>query len=437
MLPDRLTELVTAYIDGELSARQRRAVLRLLERSPEARQLLQELRDDALRLRGLPRAHLSRHFPQRVVRAVSDRPITLPLRPAARPRPAFPTWLGIATAASVLVLVSVASYVYFATTEGPRTPAGFVQNGDAGKPDVPKDGSRDQEPVPPVGKGATPESAPGPSLVVWGLERIGRWGTEELERLARADDKKPAGNSDLATPSRKPGAFDVVSPSGLLLLKVRELDQEKPGRQLRDELARDSACRIELFCRENPKGFARLQAAFQKHGIRLLIDKDAQTCLSRRAKTSYVLYAEDLTAGELATILQEVGREDRQAEARREAQFDRVIVNALSQADYKELSDLLGIDIKRLQAPPKMDPRRPISEKTADDVIRVLEGQGPQRPVAGKPAVKGPDRVALVLASRLLRPRSASTEIKLFVDGRKERRPGTMQLVLVLHENHG
>jgi hypothetical protein len=282
-----------------------------------------------------------------------------------------------------------------------------------------------------------PEPRHGPSLVVWSLERLGRWGRGEVERLARSDGKKPAADSELATPSQKPGSFDIVSRTGLLLLKVRELNDEKPSRQLNEELARDSACRIELFCLENAKGFARLQAAFQRHGIRLVIDKDAQTCLTRRVKTSYVLYAEDLTASELATILQEVGREDRHAEARREAQFDRVIVNALSPADYKELSDRLGIDIKLLQAPPKMDPRRPISDKTADEVIRVLEGQGPQRPVPGKPAAKAPERLALVLASNPVRPRSASKEIKLFVEGRKERRPGTVQLVLVLHAPKG
>jgi hypothetical protein len=192
-----------------------------------------------------------------------------------------------------------------------------------------------------------------------------------------------------------------------------------------------------LFCLEHAKGLARLQAAFQAHGVRLVIDKDAQTCLARRTKTSYVLYVEDVTGEELAAILRDVGRADKKAEARREAQFDRIIVNALSPADYKELSTLLSIDVKQLQSPPKMDPRRPISDKTAGDVMRVLEGQGPQRPVQGKPAAKGPERVALVLASNLVRPRSASREIRLFLDGRKERRPGTVQLVLVLRETKG
>src|SRR2546430_2493824 len=47
MLPERGRELLTAYVDGELSARQRRHVLRLLRHSAEARRLLQRLQGDA------------------------------------------------------------------------------------------------------------------------------------------------------------------------------------------------------------------------------------------------------------------------------------------------------------------------------------------------------------------------------------------------------
>src|SRR5258705_531710 len=43
MLPERDRQLLTAYVDGELTARQRRHVDRLLRRSGEARRLLQKL----------------------------------------------------------------------------------------------------------------------------------------------------------------------------------------------------------------------------------------------------------------------------------------------------------------------------------------------------------------------------------------------------------
>ena len=58
MLPERFRELLTAYVDGELSARQRRHVLRLLRRSVEARRLLHFLQSDSHNLIHLPRVRL-------------------------------------------------------------------------------------------------------------------------------------------------------------------------------------------------------------------------------------------------------------------------------------------------------------------------------------------------------------------------------------------
>jgi hypothetical protein len=436
MLPDRLSQLLSAFVDGELSPRQRRAVLRLLKRSPEARRLLHELQDDAAGLRNLPRARLGRNFSQRIVRALGERRGASPRRPIVEPRPAFPTWLGFASAAAVLFLVATASYLYFAANSSPPdTPPAIAATGNTPQPEPTLQGGAGQRDAAKQPERVVAEE---PSVVVWALQRLGRWSGDEVARLGRPDGKRPRIEDDpIATPRRDPSVFDVISPRSLLLLNVRDLGEEKTGKQLQHELRRDSACRIELFCLEKARGFARLQAVFQAHGVRLVVDRDAQASLNRKIRTNYIIYAEDLTADELATILREVGREDKKAEAKRQAQFERVIVNALSPADYRELSSLLGIDVKLLQAPPKMDPRRPISDRTAGDVARALEGQGPPRPGPGKPAVKGPERVALVLASNLVRSRSASREVKLFLDGRKERRPGTVQMVLVLRENKG
>ena len=55
MLPDRDRQLLSAFVDGELSSRQRRHVERLLRRSGEARTLLRRLQEDARELRHLPR----------------------------------------------------------------------------------------------------------------------------------------------------------------------------------------------------------------------------------------------------------------------------------------------------------------------------------------------------------------------------------------------
>jgi hypothetical protein len=438
MLPDHLIQLLTAYVDGELSNRQRKAVLRLLHRSDEARRLYQQLRDDAARLRGLPRAGLGRHFAQRVLRNISSDRVYLDRRSTLVERPAIPSWVGLAVAAAVLLMVGVSSYLYFAAvpTETPSEQATHVPKPAPSEAGPEKDPSEMGPPEPPQAKGeSTPSERPG--LFLWPLDRAGRWGVEQIARRPSLGDKKPE-TEPITIQGTKPGVFDldVVRGPKLILLNVHELDQDKPRQQLRDGLNKESAHRLELFCLENAKALPRLQAVFQSHGIRLLIDKDAQACLTKRLKTNYVVYADDLTANELATILQEIGSADKKAETRRDSQFDRIMVNPLGPDDYKELSSLLGVDAKLLQSSKKIDPRKPVSEGTADDVIRVLEGQGPARPEPGKPpSAKAPERLALVLASNVARPRLPSKEVKQFIDSRKERRPGTVQMVLVLRQS--
>src|SRR6476469_3787745 len=105
MLSDQLRQLLTAYVDGELTNRQRKAVQRLLRRSPEARALLRRLQEDARRLHALPRHQLGEEFTARVLRAVRQRQAERRRRPAAR-EATFPVWAGFAAAAAVLLAVS-------------------------------------------------------------------------------------------------------------------------------------------------------------------------------------------------------------------------------------------------------------------------------------------------------------------------------------------
>jgi anti-sigma factor RsiW len=65
-LPDE--ELLSAYLDGELSADERSRVERLLAESPESRQLLDELRSIQTSLQRMPRARLGHDFADQVLR---------------------------------------------------------------------------------------------------------------------------------------------------------------------------------------------------------------------------------------------------------------------------------------------------------------------------------------------------------------------------------
>ena len=58
MLTDQHRLLIAAHVDGGLSPQRQEAVVRLLERSLEARDLLGKLEADARHLRDLPRQAL-------------------------------------------------------------------------------------------------------------------------------------------------------------------------------------------------------------------------------------------------------------------------------------------------------------------------------------------------------------------------------------------
>src|SRR6266540_1688814 len=118
MLADRDSQLLTAYLDGELGTRQRKAVTRLLHRSADARKLFEQLQQDANALRDLPPHKLPANFPLRVLRTIAERGV----RPGGSPpvpRPAaIPAWVGLGLAAAVLLAVTAGSFLYFSPSPG-------------------------------------------------------------------------------------------------------------------------------------------------------------------------------------------------------------------------------------------------------------------------------------------------------------------------------
>jgi len=72
MLSDSRCQLLTAFVDGELDARQRQAVERLVKQSPEARSFLARLEKDSNELKGLPRRKAPDTLPDGVMKTISE-----------------------------------------------------------------------------------------------------------------------------------------------------------------------------------------------------------------------------------------------------------------------------------------------------------------------------------------------------------------------------
>ena len=450
MLTDRCRGLLAAYVDGELTARQQEAALRLLHASSEARELLRRMQQDAAALRLLPKQRLDRDLSAPVVQLIAERR----LQPGSRRRsrvqsqPSFPAWAGFSAAAAALLLVAFGSYLYFsaALEEGPENRA--VAKGEKTLPvppaDNPKKDVRREQAAQSKSEGdsviafksSDPESVPAPALA----QAPNETGPGKAPDAAIVAAPDPVAGMEM---------FHVAQVTQPQILKLAELDLAPRREQLLQELRKQPAYRMESPVKDSIKAFDRLKAALTAHGIGLVIDQTAQARMMAAArlakiKTNFVLYVEDVTPAELVQLFQSAAAEDRKAEKikKDDGQFEAVVINAMTDADREELCKLLGQKGRKLPDPPSgplgSDVRKPVADKTADDIAKNLTGQGGvPRPEAGKPAAKPPERLALAVPYNPVRPRPDSPEIKRFLSSRKAARPGTLQVLLVLREMGG
>ena len=100
-----------------------------------------------------------------------------------------------------------------------------------------------------------------------------------------------------------------------------------------------------------------------------------------------------------------------EAKQKGDALFEGLVVNRMSESDHKDFLQLLGIE-PRPAAKPPVDPKKPLSETTGDQVAAAI----------GKPGAKGNEHLALALPYNPIRPRANSAELKRFLEGRKRPR---------------
>ena len=337
-------------------------------------------------------------------------------------------WAGIAGAAAILFAIAAGAYLYF-TSAGPggagRSPIAQKQ------PDSKSDAPRTPQPRP-----EAPSDDPTPELIP--PPRVEVVQNDEPKEPPREPGSQPKESRVVTTPPRDPKTdqIDKIDLRLPVMLPLRRLDEPDSARQLKEEISKDRGYRLELFCLDSSKAFAKLQAGFQAIGVQFVLEPEVQKIVGTRRKIPYVLFAEDLLPDEVFKLLQQLGVNDKKAEAHRtgEGQFGTLVVSRLVELDQKELGKLLGVEPKQLlpvksKGPLGVDLRKPLPDQTADQLGRALAGQGGAKPSPGQPAA----RRALVLVHMPERPRSIpSKETKLFLDSRTTPRPGSLQIMLVL-----
>lgn len=448
MLRDRYRQLLSAYVDGELSSRQRRNIVRLLYRSAEARQLLQQLKADACILRQLPRPPLPADLTDHVLHLIAERQLKPSQHRIAVVKAASATaWMGPiaswAVAAAVLLVLGVASYFYFAASLGQPTITEIAQN----QPELSAPITQPEEPGPPIAKDdGDQERASEPTLPKADRPPIVKPPKVVQQRGDRpkpnVPDKPPLLPKEQAAPlTERLEMFQFERVPDLLpvIIKISDLDRPPARKKLIAELQNDSAFRLELPCPNGTKAFDRVQKAARKLRIGLIIDKPAQERIKLKWRVSYALYIENVTPEQLTQFVRQIKLEDRKRAAGKaaEAQIDRLVLMRMSASHHKELTTLLGVDptitVPNATGPLGADPRNSLTDVTARQVGQALAGQGGvPRPGPGKSISQPPENIALVLAYNPVHPSPGSDEIKQFLESRKPARPGTVCVVLVL-----
>jgi hypothetical protein len=357
MLRDRYCQLLTDYVDGVLSRRRHKAVLRLLEKSAEARTILQQLQENARKLQGLPHHQLSPEFPAQVLGKIQT------LKPPATTvatSGGFPTWVGVGAAAAVLFLVALGSYVFFHAKE---TDSGNL--------------------IGPVAKIAEPKT------IDPAIARI-------LQGTAQHYAK------DIGT-----------------RLTLADLGKKQTRDVLDRELKKTPAVYVDLACHNSIYAVERLSNVLKDNGIKVLLDAKVRAKSGAGQGRAVLVYAENIRPDELSTVLRQLGQKDGQTDR----QFDTVLVDALTDRDRHDVAKLLGVKAKDLQPSPR---------ETSELLIGIEKPKAKGKNSGVENPPPPPDRFAVMLAMAD-GPDPNSAAVKEFLGKRRGLRPGTLQVVVVLH----
>jgi len=422
MLPADQLELLTAAVDGELTARQSRRLRRLLASSAEARAALAKLQDDSGRLRRLPKLAPPADLPERVMAQVATAtPPTLPCpadRPTAVPfRARRREWVPVAVAASLLLAVSFGSFLFFTRPIG--GPSGTVVQGTGTLP-KPKPVVARHDAIPPPRERSQPAPAVGERPQPPVVARADATPDTAPEPRPKLGPPAPKGMGLVASPLLPdPPSFDRVQVRLPFLAAAADLDRDDVRATLAEELGRDPVCQVNLFVKDPARATELLQAAARSAGLAVHTDAAAADRVKTRKPTpAFVLFTESLTPAEVRNLLTRFAADDAKANAR---VFETIHVTPLHPADQRDLHlNVLGFDVNPAKKAGGGEPR-PISSGTADQVAKSVGGRGEKAGV-----------LTTYLPSSVRVPPVMSKELGHYVTRRGDRKPNTVAVVIVV-----
>lgn len=409
-------QLITAAVDGELSATETRAFRALLASSPDAQRLFAKLKGDRDRLQTLPTvappADLQARILAKLAAApvpapkVKPKPVVEPARSPARAPARRSAWVPVAVAAGVLLCITLGSFAFFHNAgpkhqlaknswsnvlPAPQDPSQTVPSPVAGpfeRPDPVAVVRVDVSPVPPI---PIPHEVP-PTAVVM---------TAPAPRTVSPD------LIGFPLLSKLP-PFERIEVKVPFLRSVADLGREDVGDELLDAVGRDAGVtpmRFDLFVRDTARGVDMFQNTAKASGVSVYADAATLDKLKKKQIHSVAIYTEVLNAKELAALFAKLAAEDAKFSPR---VGDSLHATAVVRSDELELKAALGHDVGLYKRPTghgpnagtgaeRVAPSKPITADTIDRVVQSVSGSPSSAGSPGSAAAKGPEKPAVLV----------------------------------------
>lgn len=409
-------ELITAAVDGDLSAEESLAFRLLLRQEPWARELYRQLTEDADALRRLPTASAPNTIVPNVLSAIS------PVIPSSHLRPrkqkfAKTYWLGYATTAAIFCVMVWGSYrVFLDPQKSSVTVLTTVVESENGSH------SPSADPILNLPKAGISTVIPPPRLV------------PELNPLTPLDQTQVAQALETAPPPRS--AYGDLVGAGLMeptrplvtaearlpiLCEANQLGTEDIQSQLLTELEKDSAYRFNLFSTDPIKAIELFTSAAKTVSIRLKAEAFTQERVNRQLPIAYAIYTESLNAKQIAQLFKALALE--LADPKVQQTIGMAHLMPITVADQRDLKDLLGLDRQWLlqrQSTPNETPKS-IQSSTIQELKQSLQ------------KTSGHQGLVLTYAPVSSRVSPAqSAEIQGFFESLPAREPDQIPLLIVI-----
>lgn len=455
-MTDNLLSLITTAVDGELNPAEILRFNQLLDSSPEARGLYDQLRSDSNRLRNFPFVPPPSDLRAKVmaqIAAVTPRPIVaqasalgqhstvepstqLQPRSHVRSRRLVP----IAIAASLLFTVTGSSFWFFsgnagktgAVAQSSNRPAASKSSraGDSGWAQSLPPENASHPIAPTVTPGMVSGTEPRTELIVPPSGAVPQ-GPVETIAVAPAPHTPHNPNFYAAEPRPEIPPLDLVRVRVPFLKQLADFDHDETRQQFVEELGKDPAFRIDVFTRQLPRSVEWFRNAASAANVNLFVDATTLERVNAAQINSVVVYIESLTASELANLLAKVSAEDAKISPR---MFDALHATPVHEDDQRAIRSILGIDpglFKRPGQEKTIEQPKPISSGTVDQIVKSLNSSGQG---------KEPEKPAVLMtwspgAGRTIP--SASAELKQFLTKRGERKANAVPVLIVIRPGNG